>query len=559
MIFLPIADRELRVASRRRATYWMRFFLAFGVFVIWFLLVLMAPAATPISKGKLLFGALSILMLVFCLLAGVFLTADSISEEKREGTLGLLFLTDLKGYDIAFGKLLATSVHAFYGLLAVLPLLAYSMLIGGVTPGEFWRMTIALTATLVLSLSAGLVISVHNRETRLAMGSCGLALAVLCGLFPILSWLAGLILRTRWPQVLLGWPSPVCAFWYAFDAPFHSKSGVWRFWGSLVVVLSMGAAALAAAGFSVAGAWRDKPAQPEAAGKGAAWLARLRIVDKASGPRRRLLDEDSFCWLVTRDRLPVLLATGVLVVGVPVWLAFVAFALIHKPSPFGLGVALVICYLVHHALKWLVAIEASRRLSDDRQNGALELLLVTPLSVETLLNGQIRALRRMFRIPFLIAGSMNAVLFLVACLGKLPLGTEGTVVLCELLIGGSVMLFVDFSVLGWVGMWMAMINKRHHRAVMSTLARVILAPWAANFFLVLLTIGGAGLTFATSLALSPLWFGLAIVLEEAFRARAKVGLLAALRQITADSSLNVHSPTFLDEAVRLNPAPGPAN
>ena len=28
------------------------------------------------------------------------MTADCLSEEKREGTLGLLFLTDLRGYDI---------------------------------------------------------------------------------------------------------------------------------------------------------------------------------------------------------------------------------------------------------------------------------------------------------------------------------------------------------------------------------------------------------------------------------------------------------------------------
>ena len=27
-------------------------------------------------------------------------TADSLSAEKREGTLGLLFLTDLRGYDV---------------------------------------------------------------------------------------------------------------------------------------------------------------------------------------------------------------------------------------------------------------------------------------------------------------------------------------------------------------------------------------------------------------------------------------------------------------------------
>ena len=47
----------------------------------------------------------------YCLLSGVWFTADCLSEEKREGTLGLLFLTDLKGYDVVLGKLVATSAE----------------------------------------------------------------------------------------------------------------------------------------------------------------------------------------------------------------------------------------------------------------------------------------------------------------------------------------------------------------------------------------------------------------------------------------------------------------
>src|SRR5256885_5281345 len=64
-----------------------------------------------------LFRALFGFAFVYCLFIGARLTADCLSEEKREGTLGLLFLTDLKGYDVVFGKLAATSVNSIYALV----------------------------------------------------------------------------------------------------------------------------------------------------------------------------------------------------------------------------------------------------------------------------------------------------------------------------------------------------------------------------------------------------------------------------------------------------------
>ena len=41
MTFLPIVERELRVACRRSTTYLLRFFLALGVLVLWFFLLVM--------------------------------------------------------------------------------------------------------------------------------------------------------------------------------------------------------------------------------------------------------------------------------------------------------------------------------------------------------------------------------------------------------------------------------------------------------------------------------------------------------------------------------------
>src|SRR5438094_2612698 len=101
------------------------------------------------SLGHPLFTYLTGYAFGLCLFPGVFLTADCLSEEKREGTLGLLFLTDLKGYDVVLGKLMATSLNAFYGLLAIFPLLALPLLLGGVSLWEFCRVMLALVNTLI--------------------------------------------------------------------------------------------------------------------------------------------------------------------------------------------------------------------------------------------------------------------------------------------------------------------------------------------------------------------------------------------------------------------------
>ena len=53
-------------------------------------------------------------------------------EEARAPAL----LTDLSGYDVVFGKLAATSLRSFCGLLAILPVLAIPLLLGSVTGKE---------------------------------------------------------------------------------------------------------------------------------------------------------------------------------------------------------------------------------------------------------------------------------------------------------------------------------------------------------------------------------------------------------------------------------------
>src|SRR6184192_1889866 len=154
MTFLPIVERELRLKARRSRTYWLRcgMVLAFAVLSFGILAVDWSTGRNPTEMGQHLFWALSGLAFASALLAGPVVTADCLSEEKREGTLGLLFLTHLKGYDVVLGKLAATSVPVLYCLVAAIPILALPFFFGGVTPGEFWRMTAVLLTTLLFSL-----------------------------------------------------------------------------------------------------------------------------------------------------------------------------------------------------------------------------------------------------------------------------------------------------------------------------------------------------------------------------------------------------------------------
>src|SRR3974390_2060745 len=119
MSFLPIVTRELRVAGRKPGTYWQRTGAALGLILVGTWLFLVMQNQSPRELASYLFGALTVGALFYALLSGLRATADCLSIEKREGTLGLLFLTDLKGYDVILGKLAATSLNAFYSVVAV--------------------------------------------------------------------------------------------------------------------------------------------------------------------------------------------------------------------------------------------------------------------------------------------------------------------------------------------------------------------------------------------------------------------------------------------------------
>src|SRR3989442_3906756 len=107
------------------------------------------------------------------------LTGDTISREKREGTLGLLFLTPLTPIGIVFGKSLIHAVRAITLFLAMIPALALPFLLGGLTWKDCVVSVLLNSSALVLALAAGLLASTLATDSRRALA---LALALSLGL-----------------------------------------------------------------------------------------------------------------------------------------------------------------------------------------------------------------------------------------------------------------------------------------------------------------------------------------------------------------------------------------
>jgi ABC-type transport system involved in multi-copper enzyme maturation permease subunit len=112
--------------------------------------------------GKSAFNGLVGTAFVLCCCAG-FLAVEGISRERREGTLGLLFLTRVGAFDVLLGSFGAVGITCVCALIAFLPVLMLPVLIGGVTGGEAARTVLVLFDTLFLSLAVGLWAAARGR------------------------------------------------------------------------------------------------------------------------------------------------------------------------------------------------------------------------------------------------------------------------------------------------------------------------------------------------------------------------------------------------------------
>jgi ABC-type transport system involved in multi-copper enzyme maturation permease subunit len=396
MTFLPIVQRELRVAARRRSTFRIRWWTALIALAMSFVsLSFVQLSRSRVAAGSSVFGMLTLYVFGLCLLSGVLMTADALSEEKRSGTLGLLFLTDLKGYDVVLGKFVAHWLNAFYCLLALLPALALPLLLGGVTVGEFWRMVLALISVLFFSLAVGMLISALGREARKTTGNTFWLLLLLSVALPALAFFGGRV-SPSWVWSYLTWLSPFSVFANAAEVRYarHPQT----FWVGFLMLGGLAALFLALASFIVPRVWQ------EAKGKSTALFPTKirRVSGEANAARKKqvrtaLLIRNPVLWLAS-DQMGTQWGAWIFV---GLWGMVVCVAMLMEPGggtvPF-LGSYAAVPF--GFCLKLLFALQAGRLFSDQRRSGALELLLSTPLSGREIVRGQMLALGRNFFWPF---------------------------------------------------------------------------------------------------------------------------------------------------------------
>jgi hypothetical protein len=469
---LPIAKRELRVAARRRGTARFRWWAALLAILVSFIWLVRFPgwAVATKSVGSL-FSLQTACAFGLALLSGPFLTSDCLSEEKRDGTLSLLFLTGLKARDIVLGKFIGTSLSAIYGLLALLPVTAIPILLGGVGLLEFGRMAMALFNTLFFSLAVGLWVSAF--VTSYSRGVAG-TLALLAFVGAVLPALAELGSRAGLPAACFAptWLSPFYPFWCARDTIY--ALGPQKFWVTLLASHFMGWICLALAGSSVRRTWQN------------ADIGLNHSVDRARpsrrvsrGHRRRVSGGESFD--------PVLRLIGdESLIRWAVWLIVIAWGVLLCANRFRLGqplLDLVPAGVFAFLLKVLVAFQACRFFVEARRSGALELLLCTPLRNPDLINAQWRAVLRIFLWPliiFLVLCWLAVVFPLDLVVGRTTALTQDALPTLGSGCLGAVFLTVrlgaDILAIGWFGMWLALTVRKPGLAPALTILAVLILP-----------------------------------------------------------------------------------
>ena len=472
MISLPIVERELGIASRNLGSWLSRWIIAIVAVCFGGLWLGMAYSVGGMMKGDVFFAILAWACFVYCLLAGLWTTSDTLTREKTDGTLGLLFLTDLRGYDVVLGKMITASLKSFYGVLAVLPVLALPLLMGGVTNDQFWRTAGALLNILIFSLSMGMFFSALSLSSGRAVFWTFFSLFSVTMLPLIHLWLGG-------TASALNFVSPGFAMANAsapvIGTPAAGFSGHWAWLGSGLAVSGM---LLVLASWTISHRWRETKLRPQTPS-----LGERTDGDRLQSSAERqsaILDANPVGWLVWRVRsfrtsrrllMALMITIGLVLPG------FVVLA----------GAGIDDLWIFMGALVWVgsfwirleVARHAVTTIHEAKASGALEQILVTPVDEKEFRRGHFAAMVRFWMWPVILLASLPivAALFSMFMEGWIFDDALFGVSMMGLMSGLiAVVFFGDLFALYYSGCWFALRSSNYSAAFWKTFGFVYLLP-----------------------------------------------------------------------------------
>jgi ABC-type transport system involved in multi-copper enzyme maturation permease subunit len=355
--------------------------------------------------GSWLLGGLHTLLLGLILFIVPALTADCIAREKREGTLGLLFLTPLSAGGIVAGKALAQALRALTLWLAVLPILAIPFMTGGITWFDaLSALSLEFCAT-VLCLAAGLLASSLARERNTAFL---LAFLFGAGFLLLFSQLFQLIIVGAWRGFAalkqMGWLEldtmsllsglhDVQGFagWSSIATFSAVLSEIWAClcWASPPVVLLIFYVAALFAAHRIKRSWRDKVPSPRRESLLRRYCTPL-FRRRFQRNMQRTLDRNPIAWLQQYSWKARLSKWGL-----GLLFALIEFVAVYaRPGDdWVMAATLVPLLLTLVGLHTFVGVSG---FLEEKRSGALELILVTPISANKLILGRAWGLWKQF-------------------------------------------------------------------------------------------------------------------------------------------------------------------
>lgn len=421
-----VVQRELKSESRNPFSYWLRI-ISVGTLLAT-MAVLTSDDSASFGTGLVIFKATNVVLFAGIWIMVPLATSDSISRERREGTLGLLYLTPLTSLEIILAKALAQSLRFMIVVLASLPVLTIPFFIGGVT----WQAA-AKAALMQLGAVCWAITS------SLLASSC-------CKRF-----IPSLLLAT-----LLG----------GFYAGVYNGSCTV---GTKAVLISSVFFLLFSYGLAASNADKatlDAPPTPEDEQSRQELGKPFFEASLLNNWLRRKLERNPVGWLEQRSLGGRLTLWG--------WFAgiviFYCFVLSMYSSHWD---RLNTCHVWAACLLAVsLAMCSATSFRRERESGVLELLLVSPMKVEEILFGRLRGIWSQF---------LPAMLLLTVCWLFLYYSVRGAgqsnlpFPLSKLLLGATTFLFVPL-----LGLYFSLRQKHLLSAFLGTSVAAILLPYGVS-------------------------------------------------------------------------------
>ena len=405
----PIFEKELRVSSRRKRNYVLRFVylasLTAFISFIWYTMVRISGGtgsnvvqlSMMSEAGKYIVTTIIWFQFIAVQFVSVVMLSTSISDEIRHRTLGMLMTTPVSSFQIVTGKFLSKLLQLILLLAISLPLLTIVRVFGGV-PWDFVLSSLCITLTAAFFAgSSSLLFSIFNRRANTVV----IKVILVCFLFYFIPFIVLRLIQMVYPGVAIFIPylyyvNPFIALGAATERTLSASAAVPApMWGlhcgimlcasifllaiSTVYVRKVGLQQVAGQA-GVFGTWKERRAA-----KG-----ERKAVSKADSGSIRRIKGPLLLWkemMGMYNRWGLKTAAGILLVGAILTVVYVFYVYRQLFDKIWVHIGFVCVYFFLSLLQ--ISSSAASSITNEKEARTWPILLTVPLTNKQIAFGKI--------------------------------------------------------------------------------------------------------------------------------------------------------------------------